>query len=232
MNPSYETIVDKHAAYSQRHMDQSAAKAYQKKFTRSLAKRLSAAREMRVVAKALDEAVQMAGGEPALLDYPCGAGRFAKLFAGRAGAYLAGDHSPHMVGLAAEVVRGCGLGGKLVGTVVNDLRKTGLDDGCVDIVACMRLLHHFPGRADRVAILAELRRVSRGPLLVSFLDAGSAKQRWHRWRRRVSGREVTRVLVTVDEFEKEAGEAGWAYVRSWQLSSVFSGICVALLRPV
>jgi SAM-dependent methyltransferase len=224
--------------YSRRHLDPAQAAAYRLKFRRGLLRRLSARRERLLVTRALELALERLpparSGQPwpTLLDYPCGAGRFAPLFAGRAAAYVAGDHSPHMLELAAAALDEAGLGARLARRVVGDARSMDLEDDAVDLACCMRLLHHFPERSDRLAILAELRRVSRGPLVTSFLDASSFKQRRHLARRARSGQASRRVLVSPEQFAAEAAEAGWTLVASWGLSGLFSGQRVALCEPL
>ena len=216
--------------YSARHLQREYAAAYQRKFERSFTRRLSARREHKLVERALEAALaRVASESPLLLDYPCGAGRFAPLFASRSGSYLAGDHSPHMVDLTCAVLEEAGLGGKIAGRAVGDAREMDIENQSVDLAACMRLLHHFPDRADRVRILTELARVSRGPLVTSFLDGDSFKQRHYARRIARTGKPSRRVLQSREEFAQEAKEAGWRVIESWQLSSLFSGQRVALL---
>ena len=217
-------------AYSARHLDSERAAAYRRKFERSFTRRLSARREHKLVERALTGALaRVASAKPVLLDYPCGAGRFAPLFAARADRYIAGDNSPHMVEITRTVLEEAGLGDKLVRTTEGDARAMEIEDDAVDLAACMRLLHHFREREDRVRVLAELARVSRGPLVTSFLDGASFKQRRYVARRTRQGKPLTRVLQTQAEFAAEAGEAGWLIVDSWPLSSLFSGPRVVLL---
>jgi hypothetical protein len=51
----------------------------------------------------------------------------------------------------------------------------------------MRLLQHVPGAAERIAILSELRRVTDGPVLVSFFDSHTL-QHVRRVLRRATGK--------------------------------------------
>ena len=217
--------------YSDRHLDPAQAAAYRVKFQRSFTRRMSTARETRLVAGAFRLALREVQQPAVVLDYPCGAGRFATLFAGPCAGYLAGDHSPYMIAIASEVLQSAGMGEKLVGTTEGDARKMNLGDDAVDLAASMRLLHHFPDQEDRLAILRELRRVSKGPLVTSFLDASSTKQRSHLRRCKKRGKTSRRVLLTPEQFATEAGQAGWSVRQTWKLSSLFSGQCVALLLP-
>lgn len=232
--PDHEPVP----AYSKRHLDPNQAAAYRVKFKQSLTRRMSARREMLLVTRALQAGFAwltdnraLSADQVTLLDYPCGAGRFAPLAAGIAGKYFAGDHSPHMLDLACAALDEAGLGDKLVGRTEGDARVMKLEDKHVDIALCMRLLHHFPKSADRVQILTQLRRVTRGPLITSYLDAESRKQRSHVRRLAKKSRTTRRVLVSKSDFAKEAASAGWRLVESWSLSSLFSGQCIAFCVP-
>jgi hypothetical protein len=55
--------------------------------------------------------------------------------------------------------------------VVRDVMQTGYPDGYFDAVVCNRLFHHFRESETRIRALSELRRVSRGPVVVSFFNA-------------------------------------------------------------
>ena len=121
-------------AYSARHLDSKRAAAYRRKFERSFTRRLSARREHKLVERALTAALaRVASTTPVLLDYPCGAGRFAPLFASRAHRYVAGDHSPHMLEITRTVLEEAGLTHKLAHTTEGDARSMKLEDGAVDL---------------------------------------------------------------------------------------------------
>lgn len=224
-------LPDTIRSYSDRHLDPAQAAAYRVKFQRSFTRRISTARETRLVASAFRLALREVHQPAVVLDYPCGAGRFATLFAKPCTGYLAGDHSPHMIAITSEVLRAADMGEKLIGTTEGDARRMNLEDDAVDLAASMRLLHHFPDQEDRLAILGELRRVTKGPLVTSFLDASSTKQRSHLRRCKKRGKASRRVLLTPEQFAAEADRAGWQVSRTWKLSSLFSGQCVALLLP-
>jgi len=141
----------KHANYSKTYHTLEAAKQYQKKFNRSWHAQLGAKWVMKLTIKALTYAGKFftpttgkSLGDLTILDYPCGAGRLASMFASRTAGYIAGDHSPHMVELTSQCLKHAGLEDKLIGSTVGDVRQCDLPDQSVDITACMRLLHHFP----------------------------------------------------------------------------------------
>jgi ubiquinone/menaquinone biosynthesis C-methylase UbiE len=230
-------IEKKHAGYSETYHNPEAAKQYQQKFNRSWHAKLGAKWEMKLTTKALLRAgalVSEKNGTPlnqlTVLDYPCGAGRLATMLATHTAGYLAGDHSPHMVELATQVLKDAGLGEKLIGTTVGDIKNADLPDQCVDLATCMRLLHHFPEPTDRIQILSELKRLSRHALIVTFHDADTIKQKRYIKKREKLGKPCTRVILTHDQFKEEARQAGWQFVTSWQISSLTSGLCIALLQ--
>ena len=64
-------------------------------------------------------------------------------------------------------------------------------DDTFDLVVCCRLVHHLTTDVARAALLKELGRVGRGPVALSYWDAGS----WHALRRRRGWRRDTDTRV-------------------------------------
>lgn len=60
-------------------------------------------------------------------------------------------------------------------------------DGSFAGVLCLRLLQHIAPANERTRVLAELARVSRGPVLFSYFDAATL-QHWRRKLRRALGK--------------------------------------------
>lgn len=232
--------VTSEGTYSERHLDPALARAYREKFRGSLLRRLSHRRERRIVLQALEDALAMlptrttpGPGRPALLDFPCGAGRFAPWFARavgrRSGVYHAADHSPHMLALCGDQLQQEGLA---AGSFTQgDARQMPFADGAFELACCIRLVHHFRDPQDRQRILREFRRVAPGPLVLTFLDADSAKQRRHQQRCERQGVENRRAIQSVSMLRREAAEAGYDVGAVRSLSDRFSGQSVALLTP-
>ena len=159
------------------------------RWTRSRRARRSAAREERLVRLLLKDC----GPLRRVLDLPCGAGRFHALLAAHAEQVVAADAAlamlrehPPTTCLAASA----------------DLLP--LVDGCVDLVLCARLLHHFAEAAERRGILAELARVSSRWVIASYFDSAS----FQAWRNRVRGRFNSRFPVPRTVFLADADAAG------------------------
>lgn len=71
---------------------------------------------------------------------------------------------------------------------------------------CHRLIHHLPGSDERVQVLAELARVSRGPVVFSFFHATSLQHARRLIRRRTgkprSGRGAVRLRTLLRDLER------------------------------
>lgn len=103
-----------------------------------------------------------------VLDLPCGTGRLLPALLRRGYRVTEADSSPHMIEQARGTLARIGGCEDHVRFVVADATSTGLPDCSFDAVICNRLLHHFPDSAIRRRVLAELARVSRGRIVVSF----------------------------------------------------------------
>lgn len=198
------------------------AAAYRRKYERTWIRRLSNRREMGVVRRGLSAA----GARDEILDCPCGAGRLVPVLLERAGRVVGADLSPAMVAEARSALA------PLVAAGAVDLRVASADalpfpDRAFDTAVCHRLLHHVSERRDRVRILAELGRVARRGVVVSFQDATTGKGR----RQARQGKQGRRVVLHPDELAAEAAEAGLLLVPPvHRLSPRFSLIAVAVLR--
>jgi SAM-dependent methyltransferase len=107
-----------------------------------------------------------------VLDIPCGAGRLFPMLA-EAGFRIAGaDVSPAMVEEARRAV-GALQPDARERIAVADASRTGFSAQSFDAVLCNRLFHHLAEPGARRVVLAELARVSRGPVVVSFFDLKS-----------------------------------------------------------
>jgi SAM-dependent methyltransferase len=99
---------------------------------------------------------EAAGG--VVLDVPCGNGRLFPAISALAPRVCVGaDRSPAMAALAGAVRP----------AVVADAARLPFRAGVFDVVLCVRLIHHFADPRDRRAVLSELARVSRGPVVFS-----------------------------------------------------------------
>jgi hypothetical protein len=94
----------------------------------------------------------------------------------------------------------------------------------------MRLVQHLGERAQRIALLAELARVARGAIVVSFFDARSLQHA----RRVVGGafgRRSGRAAVTRAAFADELAAAGLEPLATQALLRWVSEQTLLLARP-
>jgi ubiquinone/menaquinone biosynthesis C-methylase UbiE len=203
-------------------MSEAGAAAYSRKYERTAVRRFSNRRELRLAARALDAF----GRCREVLDVPCGAGRLTPLLLERADRVACVDVSPAMLAHAeAALARPVASGRATLrrGTV----GALPFPDGSFDVAVCWRLLHHLTDRSVRVRALSELRRVSRRGVVVSFADADTLKAKLRAWRRRPR----RSVALRPAELAAEAKEAGLALASHARLSSPFSHLAAAVLRP-
>jgi len=162
------------------------------------------------------------------LDAPCGTGRLTLPLAALAERLVALDVSAAMLcAPGATFGPQCGpqpgsqsgrMSGRMSGPVVAPVQRCQgsvfalpFADGAFDLTVACRLLHHFAAEADRRAALAELARVTRGLVVVSYWDRAS----WHAWRRRAPGplrRRDTdhRVAIAAATLDAELAAVGLA----------------------
>jgi len=141
---------------------------------------------------------------PRVLDIGCGNGRFARFLESRFGKdfqYCGVDESP--LGLAEARRRIGGRGG--VSLVEADFTRT-LPPGAFDLVALFGVLHHVPGRANRLELLTQTAaRLAPGGLLAFSLWRFGGLPRFQR--KIVPWDEFrARTGIAVDERDLEPGD--------------------------
>jgi SAM-dependent methyltransferase len=209
--------------FSARYGGDEAARAYRAKYERSFLRRLSARREAALVGRLLDRAGGR-GGE--VLDAPCGAGRLVPTLLSRAERVVGVDLSPAMVAAATEALAGEVASGR-VALSVGSAEALPFQRGAFRAAVCWRLLHHLAAPEERRRVLAELARVARDAVVVSFADAGTLRARAARRR----GRPSRRAPIAVETLAQDARAAGLDLAAHERLSSAFSALAGALLVP-
>jgi ubiquinone/menaquinone biosynthesis C-methylase UbiE len=126
-----------------------------------------------------------------------------------------------------EMLRAAGPGPRAQAT----LARLPFADGSFAGALCMRLLQHLPRRDERRAMLAELSRVTRGPLLVSFFDRHSLQHLRRRLRARFGGRASARVAIAAAELREDLAACGRRIVAIESLRRWISEQRIALALP-
>lgn len=100
----------------------------------------------------------------AILDVPCGTGRWIPALTGRGFRYVGADISQAMVSEARTIT----MPPTVSGLLVADLARLPFPDGSFDAVVLWRLLHHVPDSETRQWLLREAARVTRYKVILSF----------------------------------------------------------------
>ena len=147
-----------------------------------------------------------------VLDLPCGTGRLIPLLVGCGFQVTAADVSPHMVEAAKKNWHSSGGDPDRTDRVrfeVRDVMATGYAERQFDAVFCNRLFHHFNDSQTRVAALCELRRIARGPVVVSFFNSFALDAVRFRLRHFLRGSVPTdRIPIRLETFAADVTAAG------------------------
>jgi 2-polyprenyl-3-methyl-5-hydroxy-6-metoxy-1,4-benzoquinol methylase len=219
--------VNSHRAAIFRFDQQEVAEKYPTRFGDGWRDRL----EVRSIRRALSAVPRGAH----VLDLPCGSGRLLDILAGSGFRITCADCSEHMTRMARRRWDAIGAERRLDETqpdfVVRDVMQTGYPDGHFDAVICNRLFHHFRESDVRIRALSELRRVCRGPVIVSFFNAfalGAVQfQLKHALRRTVP---IDRVPIPAWRFLNDVRRAGLTPVSlhavAWGISPLWHVVSV------
>jgi 2-polyprenyl-3-methyl-5-hydroxy-6-metoxy-1,4-benzoquinol methylase len=185
-----------------------------------------AAREVRSIKACLSH---VAAGSR-VLDLPCGTGRLLPLLVEAGFQVTAADSSAHMLerAQAAWQSRHGTPGGSAPSIEFKqcDVMHTGFADAAFGGVVCNRLFHHFAEPATRVAALQELRRISHGPLIVSFFNSFALDAVRFKLKHKLRGTVPSdRIPIPLDEFSQDIDASGLTIITShavmWGLSPMW-----------
>jgi len=198
--------------------DNKLAKLYLEKHKNGLFRQLSNFWEQRMAARAL----ALAGEPKAVLDLPCGAGRFWKLLGRVQDRYLvAADYSHDMIDTALNFQPPHIV--KRFKTFQTSAFEIALPDASVDCIFCMRLLHHISDREARTKIFREFHRVTRDTVCLSlWVDGNIQASRRNYKKYRHNQQKYTRFLVSSKQIESEFHEEGFDIKGYVDLIPVFS----------
>lgn len=152
------------------------------------------------------------GGEAAVLDLPCGSGRLEPLLEECGFRVTAADSSSHMLDQAIESYLAASGNPRLpihMRFLQQNVMQTVFADNEFDAVICNRLLHHFPTPDLRRLALAELARVSRGVVVISyFSNFAFSALRFHLKNLLTNRRPTDRVPIWFRILEKDLAAVG------------------------
>ncbi|HEU0225555.1 MAG TPA: methyltransferase domain-containing protein [Steroidobacteraceae bacterium] len=208
------------AAYQAEYQRVENAATYNLAYRDKLLKRSSTRREFELIARHLARV----GRSQVILDLPCGGGRLTPAFAASADLVI-----------EADIALGQLLYGRQASSVETPRAwmtasafHIPLRDQAVDGAISVRLSHHLPTEAERERHLAELLRVSRRFVIMTFFDQHSLKNRLRRLRRPWD-RQPPKMTMTVSRVADIARARGARLVDAPPLSRIGSGHRYALI---
>jgi SAM-dependent methyltransferase len=168
--------------------------------------------------------IRRVGRSRAILEIPCGGGRLTHAFADATDLVIEADIAVGQVRYGRQASK---LEVPRVWMTASAFHVP-LRAGSVDGVVCVRLSHHLPTHAERERLFAELLRVSRRFVIVTYFDRHSLKHLT--WRLRHPFRRGPRKpVMTKSEVDVLARAHGARLVSTAPLSRFGSGHRYALL---
>ena len=155
--------------------------------------------------------MELLGTEVFVLDAPCGSGRFFEVFA-QAKQLALVDLNPQML----ETLRNDHRGQGPLNLIQADVSELPFADNSFDLCFCMRLFHHLGDDLLRRKILAELTRVCRKFLALSFYKTHSLRY----LKRVIRGKKPSGHSLSPFRFMALAEEVGLKLVRSFPALSL------------
>jgi len=209
--------------YRQRYRDAAAAREYNVAYEEAAGKRWSTRREGRL----LESLLSRAGRAAVLLDLPCGGGRLSRFLEGHAELLVEADVARGQLAYAMHHRTYRRAPAWLGASALHIPLRTGAVDG----VVCCRLSHHLPTGGERERLLAELLRVGRRFVIVTFFDFHSLKNALRRLRRPFNHKPA-KSAMRVAEVAAIARRYGARLVACPPLFRLSSGHRYALLEKV
>jgi SAM-dependent methyltransferase len=189
-------------------------------------------REKRCILKALKIAQIPAGSS--VLDCPCGTGRLFPILKQSGFIVTGADISPDMLVQARLYAgpKGENCMDEKDKLCVANLFHTGFEDKQFDAIICHRIFQYFSLSRDRLLALKELRRISSGPLIVSFLCNWSIDALWNNILSALGLIRKRRSRpISPFTFAKEIWSAGFS-IKCWlAMQAFFSRRWYAVLEP-
>ena len=196
-------------SYQQQYEDVAEATKYNEGY-KKLSKMINTTREHSVLNRLLKAQPRSA----TLLDLPAGGGRLSPALE---------QHTDLLIEADAA------LGQLLYGAADPALKKTAarmtasafhipLRTGAVDATVCCRLSHHLPTATERERLVAELLRVSKRFVIMTFFDHDS-----HKNRRRLAVGKPSKLTMTISQVAELAHRGGAELVDQPAMFPFFSG---------
>ncbi|MFO7975671.1 MAG: methyltransferase domain-containing protein [Candidatus Hydrogenedentota bacterium] len=189
---------------------------YKKKFDTQHIERIKNHSEQRLIERKIAD---LSRNEEAnwVLDMPCGTGRFYPVLKKHFPRVVQADCSESMLRIARENGDPDAAGYLRLSALELPFR-----DQQFELVYSVRLCHHLPASEERRRYIKEILRVSRGCVVLSFLDTFSPHNIYRSFSRWLRGKPLKH-HISAEDVADIAEVRGFAVVNSSLVSRMFSG---------
>ena len=162
-----------------------------------------------------------------VLDIPCGGGRVTVHLARQGYTMAAADLSDAMLELARQHTADQGVACPVE---KQDVEKLTYPDQHFDTVVSFRLFHHFPNRAIRVRVVAELCRVARQYVALSYFSPLSVTSVKRTVRAALGGKRSEKHATSLAEVKAYFAEAGFRLMKDYAQVPLIHTLHLALFE--
>ncbi|GJL81409.1 MAG: hypothetical protein DHS20C01_10430 [marine bacterium B5-7] len=208
---------------------------------------LNSSKNRREMARIIEGLEGLAAGSR-VLDLPCGSGRLEPMLLEKGYRVVAADYSQPMIEVATvyldDITIKPGIESSSHGDPHSpapaeivfeqqDVLNTTFEDNAFDAIICNRLLHHYPEAATRRAVLAELRRICRDRLIVSYYDNYALSAlKFHLMNRLKGITPNDRIPIAGQVFQADYQASGFTCIKTLPVRYGISPQTYLVLRPV
>jgi len=148
-----------------------------------------------------------------VLDLPCGSGRLELMLLDRGYTVVAADYAQAMLSAAQgyhhDLLQADSEKSSRLSFQQEDILNTSFEDQTFDAVICNRLVHHYPEASLRQQVLAELKRITKDRIIVSFFSNFALSAARFHLNNKIRG--ITpddRIPIWYKDFEHDIQQAG------------------------
>jgi ubiquinone/menaquinone biosynthesis C-methylase UbiE len=183
--------------------------------------------EDRLEKKAMIEAMRDIPEGARILDLPCGTGRITEFLLDLGYKVMGADISEAMMAHARSKLAGYP---NLQGLQQADAEKLPYSDGEFDAVTSIRFSNHVPPDV-RLRVLKEMRRVSKGPIVISYCNPNTISGFKRRAKALIRKPHAPWNPATPRQVAAEAAQAGLKVTRASAIVPLVSETVVYALEP-
>ena len=164
-----------------------------------------------------------------VLDVPCGGGRVSVWLARHGYSATAADLSDAMIEIARQNMK---LESLPVEVQRQDVESLQFEDQSFDAVISFRLFHHFPNKEIRARVVAELCRVARRHVVISYFSPWAGTSVKRQLQKKLFGRKMAKFATSLAELKGYFNEKGFAFVRNFARAPLLHTLNVAVFERV